>query len=273
MKGGKNCSDWAEARLTDALACTERGEVAVLPFLTPRERSITKRLLEQWGLRESAWFWGGYPNAERVCLFLLPWHLTAGLGCLPEESDFECMSALLGRELSESVSAVRISGSGYRSLSHRDFLGSVLGLGIERDSLGDLAVQNAREAVLFCSSVMANFLVEHLEKVSNDKVRCQPYMVDASFTDGRVEQPLRETIASPRLDCIVAALTGLSRENAQAAIKNGFVEVEYEVEERVDRCPPVPCTLTVRGFGKYFLRAFDGETKRGRLRLVAAKWV
>lgn len=273
MKGGKTGTALTEARLTDAMERMERGEVAVLPFLTPRERGAVQRLLAQWGLRGNAWFWGGYPDAERVCLFLLPWHLTEGLGCLPEEADADRMFALLEQELSDTVAAVRISGSGYRELSHRDFLGSVLGLGIERDALGDLAVQNPREAVLFCTPVMATFLVEHLEKVANDKVRCRPYTVDDSFTNGRVEQPLRETVASPRLDCIVAALTGLSREDAQATIKNGFVEVEYEVEERVDRCPPVPCTLTVRGFGKYALRAFDGETKRGRLRLLAAKWV
>lgn len=273
MKGTKSSSDWTEARLTDAVECMERGTVAVLPFLTPRERRMTQRLLEQWDLRGNAWFWGGYPDAERVCLFLLPWHLVAGLSCLPEEADFATMSALLEQELAEAVAAVRISGSGYRSLNHRDFLGSVLGLGIERDALGDLAVQNEREAVLFCSPVMEKFLTSHLEKVANDKVRCRPYAVDDSFTNGRAEQLLRETVASPRLDCIVAALTGLSREDAQAAIKNGSVEVEYEVEQRVDRVPPVPGMLTVRGFGKYCLRAFDGETKRGRLRLLAAKWV
>ena len=120
---------------------------------------------------------------------------------------------------------------------------------------------------------MANFLTTQLEKVANDKVRCRPYTVDDSFTDGRVYQPLHETVASARLDCIVAALTNLSRDDAQLAIRSGYVEVEYEEELRVDRVPPIPSTVTVRGYGKYILRSFDGETKRGRLRLRADKLV
>ncbi len=273
MKSEKNGLELTEARLEDAIDRMERGEVRVLPFLTPRERRMAQRILERQGLQENAWFWGGYPDAERACLFLLPWHLTQCLEQSPDKTDYATMASLLEQELSATVAAVRISGSGYRNLSHRDFLGSVLGLGIERDSLGDLAVQNSKEAVLFCSPVIANFLATQLEKVANDKVKCRPYTVDDSFTDGKVYQPLHETVASPRLDCIVAALTGLSRDDAQAAIKGGFVEVEYEEEVRVDRIPPIPCTLSVRGYGKYILRAYDGETKRGRLRLRADKLV
>lgn len=273
MKNEKNSTELTEARIEDAIERIERGEVQVLPFLTPRERRMAQRILERQGLQGNAWFWGGYPDADRACLFLLPRHLVECLESAPEKADLETMLSLLEEEISQTVAAVRITGSGYRNLTHRDFLGSVLGLGIERDTLGDLAVQSPREAVLFCSPVMANFLTTQLEKVANDKVKCRPYTVDDSFTDGRVYQPLHETVASPRLDCIVAALTNLSRDDAQIAIRSGYVEVEYEEELRVDRFPPVPCTVTIRGHGKYILRSFDGETKRGRLRLKADKLV
>lgn len=273
MKSDKNAIELTEAKIEEAIDRMERGEVRVVSFLTPREKRIAQRILRQRGAQGSAWFWGGYPDADRVCLFLLPWHLTECLENTPEHTDHATMESRLEQELAEAVTAVRITGSGYRRLTHRDFLGSILGLGIERDALGDLAVQSEREAVLFCPPVLAKFLIEMLEKVANDKVKCRPYTIDESFTDGRVYQPMHETVASPRLDCIVAALTNLSRDDAQTAIRSGYVEVEYEEELRVDHIPAVPATVSIRGFGKYILRSFDGETKRGRLRLKADKLV
>ena len=171
------------------------------------------------------------------------------------------------------VGAVEIRGSGFRQLTHRDYLGSLLGLGLERDSLGDIALQDEHRAVVFCTRGMASFLCSNVEKIASDTVKCLPYTVDDTFTDGRKYRPISDTVASPRLDCVVAALTNLSREAAQTAVRSGLVEVEYETEERTDRMLTPPVTLSVRGHGKFILRSFDGETKKGRLRLRADQYV
>ena len=169
----------------------------------------------------------------------------------------------------DGVSAIRITGSGYKVLSHRDYLGSLLGLGLERDALGDIAVQNDREAVVFCKGRMASFLISALEKVGADAVRVAAYRMDKDITDGKRYKPISDTVASARLDCIVAALTNLSREDAQSLVRSGMVELDFEVEERVDKQLTAPATLSVRGYGRFILRGFDGETKKGRLRLRA----
>ena len=257
------------ARIGDALEKREKGCVAVIPYVTPRARRQAERELRERGSFDAAWFFGGYPEAERTCLFLLPDYLTACLSSPLSETSADELSAWIGEELREAVSAVRITGSGYRVLSHRDYLGSILALGLERDAIGDVAVQNDHEAVVFCSRRMAGFLIESLTRVANDAVRCCAYCPDTQFTDGRHYRAIRETVASARLDCVVAALTKLSREEAQSAIRAGLVEVEFEPAERVDLSLTPPLTLSVRGYGRYILRGFDGQTRKGRLRLLA----
>ena len=154
-------------------------------------------------------------------------------------------------------------------LTHRDFLGSILGLGIERDAIGDVAVQDAHTAVVFCPRTLGIFLKEMLEKVGNDTVKCSDYTPDEHFTDGRHYKHISDTVASERLDCVVAALCNCSRDDAQNAVRSGQVEVDFEPEERVDFMLHAPATVSVRGYGRFILRAFDGETRKGRLRLRA----
>ena len=260
------------ARIGDALDKCERGEVAVLPYLTPRERKTAERELAIRGKTEAARFFGGYADAERVCLFLLPEYLTAmSEGCT--ENDWKMITVLLEDTLNEAIFPLRVSGSGYRVLSHRDYLGSILALGLERDAIGDIALQNEHEAVIFCTARIAEFLMANLERVASDRVRCSSYTVDETFTDGRHYRAISDTVASPRLDCVVAALTNLSREDAQSAIRGGLVEVDFEPAEQVDLLLTPPATISVRGYGRYILRSFDGETRKGRFCLRADQLV
>ncbi|MBQ9131566.1 MAG: hypothetical protein IJX62_03745 [Clostridia bacterium] len=260
-----------EARLRDGLERCDKGSVSLLPYLTPRQRKQAEGLLRELGRGSQAWFFGGYGEAERTCLFLLPEYMTDFLSAPIGECSLQEMREMLGEDLSRAVTAVLIRGSGYRELSHRDYLGSLLGLGLERDALGDIAVQDPFRAVVFCSDTIAQFLITSLTKVASDTVRCTRYEPDESFTDGITYRPIHDTVASPRLDCVVAALTNLSRENAQSAIRSGLVEVDFEPVERTDLQLTPPTVLSIRGHGRFILRSFDGETRKGRLRMFAEK--
>ncbi len=268
----ENSRDMFEARLEDAIRRSAVGSVAHIPFLTMRERRRAERMLDARGMRGAYWFWGGHYDAERACLFLLPEYLTA---ILPE-GDLERYAVLkeyLAEELSEAVVSLSIKGSGFRKLSHRDYLGAILGLGIERDAIGDIAVQDEHSAILFCPRALAGFLLGELTKVGADTVRCRECIIDETFRDGKQYRPINDTVASPRLDCVVAALCNLSREAAQSAVRSGLVEVDFEPEERVDTVLTPPITVSVRGHGRFILRSFDGETRKGRLRLKAAQLI
>lgn len=269
MSGRESGAGLLEARLGDYLARAGRGSVAVSRFLTPGEQKQAARWLEAHGAGLPARFWGGYPGAERRCLFLLP-EFYADCGLLPPE---DADPGELLPDPADAPAALRVTGSGFCTLTHRDYLGALLGLGLERDVLGDIAVQSPQAAVVFCTGTAAGFLLSSLRKVGADSVGCALCTPGADFTDGRRYSPLSATVASARLDCVVAALTHLSREEAQRAVRTGLVELDFEPEERPDRLLSPPLTLSVRGCGRYVLRAFEGETRRGRLRLRADRLV
>ncbi len=259
--------EFNEARLDDLIRSAEKGNITCSPYLTPREQIETKQELTVRGFADRAKFYGGYETAERRRLFLFPeW--------IPLEDDRDNPAFYTDeKKIANAVTAIKIVGSGYRELSHRDYLGSLLGLGIERDSVGDIALQNNCSAVVFTTGEIAKFLCENMEKVANDKVRCTLYTPDESFTDGRKTVTVTDTVASARLDCIVASLSGKSRETARQTIESGLVEVDYLPETRADKNLMPPVTISVRGTGKFRLIAFEGETKKGRLRLKAEKFV
>ncbi|HBF14578.1 MAG TPA: hypothetical protein DDW30_02625 [Clostridiales bacterium] len=261
-----------EARLEDMIRLAERGETALSPFLTPAECAAAERFFALRGMREQVRLWGGYAEAERKRLYLLPEYLLALPDLLPPQGS-DPAETLAEEALTGAVSAVRITGSGFRELSHRDYLGSLLGLGLERDALGDIAVQNPHEAVVFCTAKIRDFLLETLERVANDKVRCRVQAPDEPFTDGRRTVPVTDTVASARLDCVVAALMGGSREAAREAIEGGLVEVDYQPALRTDRPLTPPLCLSVRGIGRFRLLPFEGETRKGRLRLRAERFI
>lgn len=265
-------SDLFAARLSDMLRASERGEVALSPFLTPEEGAEAERFFRLCGATERLRLWGGYPAAERRRAYLLPEYLTVSPDLMPP-MDTDPAETLSDERLAGAVSAVRIEGSGYRELSHRDHLGSLLALGLERDALGDLAVQDAHTAVVFCTARVAEFLCTSLERVANDRVRCTPYRPDASFSDGRRTVPVTDTVASARLDCAVAALANCSREAARSAIASGRISVDHVLADRPDRTLEPPCLISVRGVGRFRLLPYEGETRRGRLRLRAEKFV
>ncbi len=265
--------DPGEARIADAVKKSDGGSLAVLPFLSPRDRLRAKKQLAAAGYASRAYFFGGYPEAERQTLFLLPEYLLPCLSAPLDAVPHEELADLLGEDLTNAVCALRIRGSGFRPLSHRDYLGAILNLGLERDAIGDIAVQNEQEAVLFCSRTLALFLTEHLTKVASDSVCVSLTTPDATFTDGRHYAPIRDTVASPRLDCVVAALTNLSREGAQSIIRQGLVELDFEATGEISLLLTPPAMLSIRGYGRFALRSFDGETKKGRLRMFAEKFV
>ncbi|MBE6685237.1 MAG: hypothetical protein E7592_06260 [Ruminococcaceae bacterium] len=245
-----------------------RGELVCGNFLTPSEAAFVAVCMKELGAQDRFFLFGGYKEAERKRLFVLPSFLS-DIDGEPEEK----ARAYFPDEMASSVRAVKIQGSGYRTLSHRDYLGSLLALGIERGSLGDIAILSDYSAVLFCTDKIFDFLLASIDRVASDKVTASEYESISELEVKKEYLPISDTVASNRLDCIVGALTNLSREKAQSAIKSGLCEVNYLPEDRCDLSLNIPSTVSVRGYGKYDVLSFDGETRRGRLRMTARKYV
>ena len=265
------------ARLDDLSRKVSRGEAAVSAYLTPREAKYAAVHLSARLRTGTALLWGGYPEAERVRGILLPDYVEGLVD--PNALAAEPVSALkevgleeLADTVLEAVCAVSIKGSGFRELSHRAYLGSVLALGLERDALGDILIPDSHSAILVTSARTADFLSTQLEKVGNDTVTVSRLPDGAPPEGVRRLIPITDTVASPRLDCVVAAICNLSREKAQMTVKSGLVELNYELCEDCDAEVEAPAVISVRGYGKFAVHAFDGITKKGRIRLVAGKY-
>lgn len=251
------------ARAEDLWRRADAGEVVYTPFLTPREQ---KWLQAEYAKRkESFLLAGGYAGAERRRMYLLPEYMLT--------LEREVREEVLDEERAASLVALSIRGSGYCELSHRDYLGAVLNLGIERDALGDVCVLSPREAILFCDRIMAGFLAENLTRVARDTVTVSETVLAPDFDGGRRFAPVADTVASPRADAVVAALCNLSRERAQALFAQAMVEIDYEPAQKYDREVEAGAILTVRGHGKFVVRSVSEKTKKGRFRLLADRYI
>ncbi len=266
------------SRLDDLCEVVARGELAATPYLTPREAKYARAYLAERMSVGTALAWGGYPQAERVRLVLLPDYLEGAID--PAALSENPVSALreagfddTAEELSDLTIPLCVQGSGFRVLTHRDYLGSILGLGLDRDALGDVAVASDRDAVVVCGAPIADFLMTHLERVATDAVRVSRLPEGEAIPLAHRFALVSDTVASERLDCVVAALANLSRDKAQTAVRSGLVEVDYETVEDCSATVDAPAVISVRGYGKFAVHAFDGTTRKGRIRLVAGKYI
>ena len=268
------------ARLDDLCNRGARGEAGVSAYLTPREAKYARAHLSSRLSAGTAVLWGGYPGAERVRVFILP-DYTEGL-VDPEALTSDPVAALRDAGLDDlsdtdticdAVCPIQVKGSGFRELAHRDYLGSVLGLGLERDAIGDILIPDSHSAILLTDTRVADFLTTQLTKVATDTVKVSRLPEGTPLAGTRRLQPITDTVASERLDCVVAALCNLSREKAQMAVRSGIVELDYEACEACDTTVDAPAVISVRGFGKFAVHAFDGTTRKGRVRLSAGKYM
>ena len=84
---------------------------------------------------------------------------------------------------------------------------------------------------------------------------------------------IRDTVASPRLDAVVKALIRVSREEAAHMIVTGLISVDHLPVENVSKMLTAPCTVSVRGYGRFLIDSFGPETKKGRLQFAARKCI
>ncbi len=258
------------ARISDLFSETERGYVTFSAFLDPAELFFAKEYIKQIGASERTFFFGGYKDAERQCAFFLPEYY---VNLIENINDAAEVQSVIGEELGSALKALKICGSGYRRLSHRDYLGAILNMGIERSAIGDVCITDESSCVLFASPAVADLIGSGCERIGSDKVKIKAVPLSAGFTYERKTKEISDTVASDRLDCVVASLAGESREKAKTLILSGLVECNYSPCTRTDLRIVNGDTVTIRGIGKFIVSDITEGTKKGRLRLSAKKYV
>lgn len=241
-------------------------------FLNAKEQYFLKSHLDSSGYAGKYIFYGGCEGAERKMLFFLPDYVVD----MADGADdlYQFSSQVMSEELESTVTALKITGSGYRSLSHRDYMGAILGLGIERFVVGDIILnKDDNSAIVFCEKKMAEYILGELDSVGADKVKVESAQLSPDFEIRREFKTVSDTVASARTDCVVASLAGCSRESAKELMRYGDVEKNYSVCKKPDAEVYEGDVITVRGHGKFVVRSITDRTKKNRIRLTADKYI
>lgn len=154
------------------------------------------------------------------------------------------------------------------ALSHRDFLGALMNLGIDRSTLGDIKVGQCG-ACLFCLETIAPFICENLGQVKHTHVRCT---VTEDFEGIPREEPenVNVQVQSLRVDAVLAKVYNMSRERSLELFRTGKVYVNGRLCENNSRILKAGETVNARGFGKFTLKGEPRETRKGKLSVEAA---
>ncbi len=157
------------------------------------------------------------------------------------------------------------------ALTHRDYLGALMNLGIERDRLGDIVIRG-KTAYLFCTEEIAPHLAESLSKVRRTDVVCS---VADSLPEGELyrTKPVTVQLSGERIDAVVAKVFSLSREAAQALFKRGLVFSDGRAVSNDSAAPKPGAVISVRGYGRMIYRGIASLSRKGKLNVLVEVYV
>ena len=223
-------------------------------FLTPEEQTIAQDMQENLSYITMQ-FSGGHALADRVLLqfgsedeFGYPGHFP--------------ITVLKITPLIEKFSD---------TLTHRDYLCSIMNLGIERDTIGDILIKE-KTAYLFCLENISDYIMEHLVKIKHTNVKCE--VVDSDIP--ALKPTLKDEefpVASLRLDGIIAQLTKCSRKEALSLFTDRKVTLNGKITGRNSTLLKEGDVFSVRGYGKFVFCGENGSTRKGKIYVHIQRYI
>jgi RNA-binding protein YlmH len=224
-------------------------------FLDLHEQSLLYSHRSELPLVDYSLF-GGFSESERKCAVFYP---------VETEKDSLIMPYTM-------MKITPVNSQQSKSPNHRDYLGSLLGLSIKRDKIGDILIKD-NCAYMCCIDTMADFIMNNLLKVKNTTVtieRVDEKNVQHINLDYRV---LSNTVASNRIDGILKICLSLSRTKVVELIRSKKVFVNSQIVENTSTKIIEGTVISVRGYGKYKLYKIGNETKKGRFHVEIYQYI
>lgn len=224
-------------------------------FLDLHQRSLVEKHWSELGKGSGeirCVFYGGYDEAERTVAAFLPDYA--------DESDCE-------------LSVIRIKHSaGGRKLTHRDYLGSLTGLGLKREMIGDiLTVENGADVIIL--DEIKDFLLMNYSKAGRTSLELEAVSLEELHVPEQRTVTVKDTVASLRLDNVISSAFSLSRSKAAEAIRSGLVFVNSIQLEKPDMQVEEGAKLVLRGKGKAYIREVGGKTRKDRIFIAIERFV
>ena len=242
------------AHISDLAALSRRtGVPRFSRFLNERERLVAQNAAR--AQKAEPLFYGGFDGAARtVCGFFG--------GTYAEDMPQEDKLGLF------PVRAVTFSFRSCDKLTHRDFMGAILNIGLERSVLGDIPVAEDH-AVVFCLEVSEE-LIGGLTKIGRVGVRSEQG-ITRELPKAKFET-LDRTVSSLRLDRLVGACANISGDRSAALIRSGQVSADFSVCLNVSGTIKENSVISIRGYGRFRLAKIVGETKKGKIHVIIEKY-
>ena len=222
----------------------QRDIVTFSDFLNLNEQNMVSSLKQQFPQVVMETF-GGYDNAERQMVAFHPDALA-----FTWEYPIDCLKI--------EPKAIKFS----ENLSHRDYMGALLNLGVDRSVIGDIIVQE-KAAWFFCQSKMTEFFLENLCHVRHTNILITKVNDPEEFPHPNLES-INGTCASVRLDSLIALAFKASRSSMVSYIESGQVFVNGKLITSNGYEPKEGDIVSVRGKGRFIFDGVSHQTKKGR---------
>ena len=242
------------AKLWDKInAGLRRSIPANTAFLSPRELEMARFL---FGDVPGLYAFGGYEDAERKMLVYLPNYLEED-ALWEEDSPVVCLRAVF------------FEGD---SLTHRDFLGALMGAGIARETVGDICVGKG-SCDFFVTAEIAPYILQNFSSAGRTKLHIAPIPLrDAQIPEPEVKE-IKDTLASLRLDSVISSGFRIGRSLAAQYVSSGKAAIDGLPCEKPDKAVAEGCKISVRGLGKIKLVSIHGKTKKDRISVTIHRYM
>ena len=224
------------------------GRIMYSKFLNPAQQHLVRERLSRF---VDVTFFGGYEDSDR------------------------CVAAFMydtWEELQYPIKALKVQPTSKKAYSHRDYLGSVLALGIERELTGDIVITENGAYILVLEDI-SEFISMNLLKIANSSVKISNVDDLSDIVSNRRFKEASVTVSSLRLDCVLSAVAGKSRSASADFISEGLTTVNYEVVKNTSFQIKNGDVISLKGYGKVIVETDGGLTKKGRIHLNLKKYV
>ena len=230
-----------------ANGCLKNYDVRYSDFLNPFEVENAKAILNSNDNLKYT-IDGGYDASERKMVFIYPFYMEYG-------------------DIDETLRFIQIEGNfKFKSVSHKDYLGSLLSLGIKREKIGDIIIHEN-----FCQVIVSydicDFILMNLEKVARNNVKLKEISRAEIINNPPSYKETYFTVTSSRIDCIISGLYNMSRQESAKLINNEKVQIDYEKITSCSREIKSGCLISVRGKGRAQIVSIGDLTKKGKIKV------
>lgn len=238
---------------------SQRGVIQYSDFMNLNELNIFHSTIQKFSFVDWKTF-GGYEYAERQMVSFIP-----------DAFSFRAEADIMSDFPIACIKIMPLNQKFADALSHRDYLGAILNLGIERCKFGDILLDH-QNAFLFCTLAMSEFLCRELTRIKHTSVQCMVESYKEAAISPRLEI-IKGTVASVRLDALLALAFKESRSSLTSLIEEGKVFVNGRLTTSNGYVVKEGDIISTRGYGRFRFKQILSQTKKGRNFIELEKYV